>query len=565
MMIHKYSGQYGLVFRLLLGNTFIIIFKALFVIVFCNMTGTAKSLQGEWPGCISTQNEPQIMTHQYLNADSNEISFSDQKKFFRLTQPGIHQHERAQTRCTQPGLSQPVIDQPGLSQFEINRSGINRLFKKYDREDVPGCAVGVYHNGEMIYRNAFGMANLDYGIPLTDSSAFYMASISKQVTAAAAGILMARDQLDPDSPVEDYLNDWPDWAREVRVKHLFNHTSGLPDSYELMNITGISLNNVMDIDDYMSVIKSGESLTNPPETRYSYTNSGYTTLAKLVEVISGRDFSSFVDAEILKPLGMTSTFFLDDRYRLVPNRVISYTPVAGDDVVYQENDPDSNGITSEAKESFRIRYLSNYQGVGPGGLYSGLKDWRHWEAFWSGDKELPVNLQEEFQELKQIMTERRVINSDTLDYGMGLELETWQGVRMEGHPGNFMGFKTDVRRFPEYGLAVLTLCNRDDANPVDINRSIAKMLLQNPFNHYLAPYEGTYYNDELQVEYNLVVDEGSLKLQRRLPPNGVMTEDEKDVWSIASWEFVFQRDEEDRITGFLVSTGRAREVEFVRK
>lgn len=443
---------------------------------------------------------------------------------------------------------------------EASLAAIYELFAAYDREDAPGCAVAVYQGGEMAWSDAFGMANLDEAIALTDSSSFYMASVSKQVTAAAAALLVVRGEIDYEGRVSNYIEDWPKWASEVRVKHLFNHTSGLPDIYDLMDIAGISLSNVMDIDDYMSVFFGGETLKNGPGTAFSYTNSGYTALAGLVEAVSGKTFAEFVGSELLEPLGMTSSHFHDDRTRVIPNRVISYAPsrvVAGE--ADEAGGPES--VSGDILPAFRQTYLSNFQGVGPGGLYSTLRDWKHWESFWLATNDLS----EEFDQLRSMMTRREVVRGDTLDYALGLDVEIWQGVRMEGHAGNFMGFKTDVRRFPEHGSAVLTLCNREDADPGRMNRRMAKILLRDVFEAFLMPYEGTYHSEELKIDYKLTVEAGSLRLHRRLPPRGIMNEEAHDKWRAGSWDLVFQRDEDDYITGLRVSTGRAREVEFVRK
>ncbi len=444
---------------------------------------------------------------------------------------------------------------------EQTLSGIFDLFSEYDRDNAPGCAAAIYKDGRAVFAEGFGMANLDHDIPLSDSSRFYMASVSKQVTAAAAGLLIVRGELDYDARVSDYLDDWPEWAEDVRVKHLFNHTSGLPDIYDLMEISGISLSNVMDVDDYMSVFYSAESLKNRPGSSYSYTNSGYTALAGLIEKISGESFSSFVEEHLLKPLGMTSTHFHDDRLRVIPDRVISYAP-KGDT---NSGSGDGNDQDADSEENrlppFRQTYLSNFQGVGPGGLYSTLKDWQKWEYFWMEGNDLPS----EFADLKQLLIRQEKVDGDTLEYALGLDVTTWQGMRKEGHSGNFMGFKTDVRRFPESGYAFLTLCNREDADPGEKNREMTRIVLKEPIEAFLKSYSGSYHNEELEVDYKLTVEDASLKLNRRLSPGGAMTEDEKDKWSAGSWEFVFRRDDDQGITGFVVSTGRAREVEFIRR
>ncbi|MCC5907911.1 MAG: serine hydrolase [Balneolaceae bacterium] len=417
------------------------------------------------------------------------------------------------------------------------REKINNIFEAFDTDDAPGCVVSVYQDGQTIFHNSYGLANLDYGIALSDSSSFYMASISKQVTAAAAGLLVLRGELSPEAPVSDYLDDWPDWAGAVQVSHLFNHTSGLPDMYDLMAIAGISLSNVMTIDDYLEITKNGESLKYTPGEKYSYTNSGYTALAKLVQEISGMEFSEFVKKEILEPLGMNNTLFHDNRHRVIPNRVISYAP---------------------GPNGFRQTYLSNFQGVGPGGLYSTTGEWQKWDAFWQNYEEISS----EFTELKSLMLVRAIIDQKPLNYAMGLQINEWKGEQVIGHSGTFMGFKNDYRIYPAHGFSFLTLCNREDAEPADKNRDLARLFLEDIFDEFLNPYSGTYHSRELQTDYELTAEDGHLILNRRISPDGPMTEESFDHWQAGSWDFKFQRDENGQITGFLLSTGRAQDVEF---
>jgi len=426
----------------------------------------------------------------------------------------------------------------------VSSDKIEEIFAIYESTDTPGCAVSIYSEGNEIYKNAFGLSNLDYGIALSDSSAFYMASVSKHVTAAAAGLLVVRGELDESAPVSDYIEDWPDYASDVTVSQLFNHTSGLPDIYGLMDIAGVPLNNPMDIEDYMDLIRNGESLKFEPGSDYSYTNSGYTTLTHLIEIITEKPFAQFVDSQFFEPFGMKSTHFHSDRQRIIPNRVISYRP--GD-------------------EQFRHTYLGMFQGVGPGGLYSTLNDWAVWEAFWYGSLEWNGGITtEEAIELKTLIVTPSLANGEELEYGMGLDIEKRKGQLIVGHGGSFMGFRTDYRRYPENGFAFLTLCNRGDAEPRDLNDRLADLFLQEDFEAYLSPYGGIYRNEELPVEYELTVEEGNLHLNRRNSPNGVMTEDDEDIWSAGSWDFVFERDDSGQISGFVVSTGRAVDVEFTK-
>jgi len=425
----------------------------------------------------------------------------------------------------------------------VSVENIEEIFTIFDSDKEPGCAVSVFHEGETVYQNAFGAANLDYNIPLSDSSAFYMASVSKHVTAATAGLLVVRGDLDENLPVSEYINDWPDYAADVEIRHLFSHTSGLPDIYGLMDIAGIPVNNPMDIEDYMEVIYNGESLKFDPGTDYSYTNSGYTTLAYLVQEITEKSLAEFAEEEFFKPLGMKSTHFHDNRMRLIPNRAISYEP---------------------GGEHFSRTYLGMFQGVGPGGLYSTLRDWGIWESFWYGNLEWEdgITLQEA-NELKARMTTPAMADDDTLDYGWGLNVEKRKGQEMVGHGGSFMGFKTDYRRFPGQGYSFITLCNRGDADPEDLNFKLSDLFLQDQFEAYLDPFGGTFRNDELPIEYKLTVEDGNLKLNRRNSPNGFMTEEDKLEWSAGSWDFEFN-EHSGEIIGFEVSSSRAKDVVFTR-
>ena len=167
---------------------------------------------------------------------------------------------------------------------------VDEIFAEYDSSSVPGCSVSIFQDGESILTKGYGIANLDYGIENSDSTRFYMASVSKHITASAAELLIIRGELNETDFISDYVEEWPEWASEVQVQHLFNHTSGLPDIYGLMRIGGLDINDVMDLEDYMEVIKKGEELMFEPGSDYSYSNSGYTVLAYLFRKLMAQDF-----------------------------------------------------------------------------------------------------------------------------------------------------------------------------------------------------------------------------------------------------------------------------------
>lgn len=421
---------------------------------------------------------------------------------------------------------------------------VDDIFSDFDDGIVPGCGVSVFQDGQTILSKGYGFSNLDYEIEISDSTRFYMASVSKHITASAAELLIIRGELSDSDFVGDYVDDWPDWASEVQVRHLFNHTSGLPDIYGLMRIGGMDINDVMDLEDYIEVIRKGEELMFDPGTDYSYSNSGYSLLAFLVQEISDMSFPEFVEKEFFKPFGMNSSHFHDDRTRIIPNRAISYMV--------------SNGDT-------RRSYPGNFQGVGGGGLYTTLQDWEKWEQFWYGNLEWDGGItREEADELKRNLTAPTFADGEEIEYRKGLRVSTRKGVENVSHGGSFRGFKTNYSRYPNLGVSMVAACNRGDADPGSLNNEIADFLLQDEFEEYLSEYAGRYTNEELPAEYILKVEEGNLHLERRLSPNGKMEEVENDEWEAGSWDFEFFRNESDEIAGFLVTTGRAENVEFLK-
>ena len=451
-----------------------------------------------------------------------------------------------------------------LSTTNARHSAIDSLFHEYDHMDAPGCAVAVYENRERQLSRAYGIANLDYGIPLSDSSRFHMASLSRQLTAAAVGVQIVRGEIDPVDPVSDYLENWPEWAADVRIRHLLYHTSGLPDLFSLMKVAGISINDVLTLEDYVALIQNGAPLRFDPGSRRKRSSADYTLLARIVEVSSNTSFSDFVAEEVLEPLGMTETHFHDDRYRNIPNRVISYEPASPNEATPAQTRSDTGYVEDDGRKPvppYRQIYPGNFQGVGHLGLYSSIRDWRHWEDYLNG-----TDFSLEMDSVRSLLTKEVEVVDGRLVQPLGMEVASWQGMDRSGESDHFYGFQVDMRRYPEHGLATLVLCNRADADPAEKSRSLARMFLKEHLEAYLAPYAGLYYNDELDVVYELLVEDGALVLDRRLSPRGIMTEEKPNIWSAGSWEFLFQRDEQsEEVEGFLISTGRVREVKFIKK
>jgi len=135
---------------------------------------------------------------------------------------------------------------------------IDRLFARWDSSGSPGCAVGVLRDGRFVYERGYGMANLDYGIPITPTTVFYVGSVTKQFTAALAALLAIDGKLRLDADIRTYLPEMPDYAKTygvpVTVADLVHHTSGIRDIYGLMDLAGKRLEDVMPDDSALALI-----------------------------------------------------------------------------------------------------------------------------------------------------------------------------------------------------------------------------------------------------------------------------------------------------------------------
>ncbi|MGM0506592.1 MAG: hypothetical protein ACQER4_05345, partial [Bacteroidota bacterium] len=127
----------------------------------------------------------------------------------------------------------------------------------------------------------------------------------------------------------------------------------------------------------------------------------------------------------------------------------------------------------------------------------------------------------------------------------------------------FMGFRHDLRRYPEENLSVLTLCNRGDIEPGEITRRVVEQLLSDRLRAWLLPFQGTYQSEEVMSELELEIEDGRLLLNRRVRPNGPLEPtDDRLEWRAGSWELHFEENNEGEITGLRVHTGRVRNILF---
>lgn len=258
-----------------------------------------------------------------------------------------------------------LIEKDPLKQ---NIKGLNKskselldsIFKFYcDNGSFSGVVLAA-DQGKVIFHQAYGFSDFENKIPMDTAGVFNIASITKPFTALAIMILQEEGKISFDDKILKFLPDFPSYAKDVTVRHLLTHTSGIID-YEndmhLINQIPVVTPRIV----YDSLIHQRRLIMKPGE-KYSYSNSGYFLLALIIEKISGMTYKEFIEKKIFKPAGMKNSFILSDSDTTIPGRVNGYVSC------WQKNLDDLNcrvpgdgNIYMTASDLFRFaQALDNY-------------------------------------------------------------------------------------------------------------------------------------------------------------------------------------------------------------
>ncbi len=424
--------------------------------------------------------------------------------------------------------------------FAASNGEVDRIFAQFDKPQSPGCVVGVIRDGNLIFARGYGMANLEYSIPLDSKSVFEIASVSKQFTAMAVMLLAEQGKLSLDDPMVKHLPEYANFPREITLRHLLQHTSGIRDFNGLFHLAGYTEDHFYTNEDIRRMLSRQKTLNFDPGSQYLYSNSGYWLAAEVVARVTGMTLRAFTERYIFAPLGMRDTHFHDDHNEPVPRRATGY-----------ERRPDGR---------FRISML-NLDRVGPGGLYTTVEDLALWDANFYQPK---VGA----QALKEMQTPGTLTGGKPIDYGLGLRITRYRGLPVVVHTGARVGFRSILMRFPEQRFSVICLCNVAQANTTDLASRVADVYLagllkgprppapappkRSPLTAPQEPFAGKYRSEELDVVYELGAEKGRVVIRRPAIPMGAIS------------SMRFERDARGRIHGFLLSTPRGRDISFRR-
>jgi CubicO group peptidase (beta-lactamase class C family) len=439
---------------------------------------------------------------------------------------------------------------------------VDERFARYDSIHTPGAALAIIQDGEIVYKRGYGMANFDYGVPITPSSVFRIGSVSKQFTAFCIALLAREGKVGLDDSVTEYVPELSgEVYGEVRLRHLVHHTSGIRDYLDLQWLRGISDEGPYTPEEAIEVLSWQRSLNFPPGERYLYSNSGYLLLGMIVERISGQSLAEFAQERIFGPLGMDHTHFHDDHTRIVPNRATGYAPRE-----------DGGWAIS----------TTNLDIVGDGSVFTTVEDLALWDRVFY---EHPFG-----HEIMEVILTPGVLNDGgTIPYAFGLRLSEYRGLRVIRHGGGYVGYEAEMIRFPEQRFSVVCLMITAEGDPETLSRRVTDIYLANEFPEEakpedekageddknaeitvgeadLASYIGRYSSDELRISCTLEVVDSELRVRVGHTIDEVLEQRAIGRFEVVDWMRIeFARDAEGAVTGFELKTEGAAGLFFKRE
>ena len=394
-----------------------------------------------------------------------------------------------------------------------------------------GCAALVAKNGQIIYKKAFGMANLELDVPMQPDMVFRIGSITKQFTAVAILQLMEQGKLSLQDDITKFIPDYPTQAYTITIENLLTHTSGIK-SYT--GVPDIMKNVRTDVkpEELIAQFKN-QPMEFAPGTKWNYNNSGFFLLGYIIEKITGKTYAEYIQENFFTPLGMTSSCYGSDT-KIIKNRASGYQP---DDGGAQNSD-----------------YCSMTQPYSAGSIMSTVGDLFIWNQAVHSYKLVKK------ETIDKAFTEYKLANGDGTGYGYGWFLSQLQGSPTIEHGGGIFGYLTSSIYLPAEDVFVALFSNNVGKAPEFTALKMAAMTIGKPLKTTeikldeatLDQYVGIYTNDK---EREVTITREGSQLSAKLAGSGTrkMNPVEKDMFLVedAFMYATFNRGDQGKIVSFV--------------
>lgn len=435
---------------------------------------------------------------------------------------------------------------------------IDSLFQEY--AGVPGAAVGVFRGGEIIFKQGYGLANLDYNIPVTTETVFETGLGSTQFTAAIIVLLENQGKLDLDDVVQKYIPEFPRYKEgDITIRQLLLHTSGLRDYIRIFFAQGKSWNQDFDEHRALELMISQDGLAFTPGTRFAPGDSSYSLLASIVRRITGMSIGEFAQKELFGPLGMKDSFIYEDLGKIVPNRAVGYSN-------------EGNG--------YEMHHFFNFVGGGNRRVYSTIDDFFLWS------ENLKKNSIGNNTFIDQLTTRGALSDGSPISSGLGLDNGRFMGQNLLGYGGHWAGSASMYLKFPNVDLSVVVLSNNGTLNAAGKAYDLSALFLEGnqeapiteagtPVTHetidlseeQLQAFASDYFNYESGYVRRILVEDGKLmysRLDAGTTPLGAIDDHTFIMENVPSLVKLDFRDNDQGQPGMYLQIENEQPIEYVR-
>ncbi len=314
-----------------------------------------------------------------------------------------------------------------------------------ERQKIPGLSLAIVKDGKVIKAQGYGLANLELKVPATTDTVFQLGSVGKQFTAGAVMLLVEDGKVGLDDPVKKYLDFAPDSWKDITVRRLLTHTSGIKDYTRIIDLSV----------DATAEETAKKLLDKPldfePGSKWAYSNSNYLLLGILIEKASGTFYGDLLKARVFKPLGMT-TAQVNNESDIIPNRAAGYEPRADGTLRNQAYVPPTFNTYAD------------------GSLIMSARDMVKWANSLYGDTVFKKTSRD------LMTTPVTLTDGKTYPYGFGWGMKTINGHSVIEHSGGWQGFVANISRYVDDKLTVIVLINRAGVSPVRITHQVAELV-----------------------------------------------------------------------------------------
>ena len=377
----------------------------------------------------------------------------------------------------------------GASREVIARAADSVAQAVLQRGHVAAMSIAVVRGRDTIVMKGYGMADIENEVPATAQTVYRIGSVTKQFTSVAVMQLVQQGKLSLDDDITKYVPNAPVHGRKILVRHLMNHTSGIPSYTDVGPIFGRVMRQDLSHDSLLAVVRD-DSLQFEPGSHFYYNNTGYFLLGMIMEKVTGKKYGDYLREVLFAPNGLTSTVYCSES-PLIKRRARGY------------NDSPTGLVNTD--------YISMDLPYAAGSLCSTVGDLVAWTRLLHSGK--LVNS----PSFTTMTTPVKLTSGRPMSYGFGLSVDTVGSHRRIHHGGGINGFVSELAHYPDDSLTIVVLSNTAPAPSNQVADNLARIAFGMPIPAPAPPVDLPIAADErtrLAGNYRITWPDGSKRPAR---------------------------------------------------